>query len=464
MPAHHSSDGPAGPEPPGGPEAAHLSAAELVEEALNSQVRQNRDRALQLELYAAMQQRCQVDHDARKAAGLTAFNPSPAREAGVEMGGALGISEHRVLGDLHLRERLISWFPAMWQRCRDGRLDLGRAKLFVDAAEQLAHDDDIPRFAASVEAFFDRHDDPDSPLCTLSFDRLARAARYRRLKFAQKSPEASFREAFKKRRVWVRVEDNGTAALGVTGAAHDLQACDYRITLIAKKRCSDPDEDRTLDQMRADTVLDLLLGRLTVAALDSELEDDETTDGRDPASTFTDHEVGKFARPVVNLTVPVTTLMGVSDEPGMLGGEPVPADLARIIAADKDATWYRLLTDPAGDFLDLSTVAYAPTDPIWRHVTARDQICVWPNCRRAAARAEKDHRVPYPDGPTSIVNLDDLCKPHHRIKHIFGYKVRRLPDGTYEVITPRGTRLTSRPLEQPFDGLALADDDEDPAA
>lgn len=447
---------PNSPDPPAGtgPTPEGMSPQGLVAEAVSSQVRQNRDRAWQLETYAQMQQRCQADHDARKAAGTSRFNPTPAREAAVEIGGALGISEYRVLGDLHLRERLVEWFPAMWQRCRDGRMDLGRAKLFVDAAEQLAHEDDVDLFAASVEAFFDRYDDPDTPLCTLSYDRLARAARYRRLKFAQKSPETSFSEAFQKRRVWVRVEDNGTAALGVTGAAHDLQACAYRVTLIARKRCEQPDEDRTLAQLEADTVLDLLLGRLTVSALDSELEDDETSDGRDPAETFTDHEVGRFARPVVNLTVPVTTVMGFSDEPGMLGGDPIPAELARIIATDKNATWYRLLTDPAGDFVDLSTVAYTPTDPIWRHVTARDQLCVWPNCTRAAARSEKDHRVPYPHGPTSVVNLDDLCRPHHRIKHTHGYQVRRLPDGRYEVLTPRGSRLVSTPLEQPFDGLS----------
>lgn len=456
-----SPDSPPGPEPPLG----GMSPSRLVDAAISTQVRQNRDRAFQLELYAEMERRCQADHDARKAAGLTDFNPSPAREAGVEMGGALGISEYRVLNDLHLRERLLEWFPAMWQRCRDGRLDLGRAKLFVDAAEQLAHEDDIPLFAASVEAFFDRYDDPKSPLCTLSYDRLARAARYRRLKFEQKSPEASFSDAYQKRRVWLRIEDNGIAGLGTTGAAHELQACDYRLTLIAKKRCEDPDDDRTLAQMRADTFVDLLLGRLTVAATDADLENDTSPEGTDPITTFEEHEVGKFARPVVNVTVPVSTLMGASDEPGMLGGDPIPADLARRIAGDKYATWYRLLTDPAGNFLDLSTEAYTPTEPIWRHVTARDQLCVWPGCRRSAARSEKDHRVPYPKGATSVVNLDDLCSPHHRIKHIFGYHVWRLPDGRYEVITPRGTRLVSPPLEQPFDGLfASGHEGEDPAA
>lgn len=37
----------------------------------------------------------------------------------------------------------------------------------------------------------------------------------------------------------------------------------------------------------------------------------------------------------VNVTVPIQSLMGVSDDPGILpGGEPIPASLARQIASD----------------------------------------------------------------------------------------------------------------------------------
>lgn len=430
----------AGPEPPG---------AAISQEIIAAQVTRNRAHAHQLDLYADMQRLCERDHEARRAAGLSRFNPTAATEAGIEIGGILGVSETRVKLDLHLRDRLVEWFPSIWHRCRQGRLDLARARIFVEAAEMLANEEDIARFAAAVEAYFAKYDDPDAALCTLSYSQLTRAARYRRMKYPQKSPESSFAEAFKKRQVWLRVEDNGLAALGTTGAAHELQACDYRLTLIARKRCEDSEDDRTLAQMRADTLVDLLMGRLTVSASDADLEDDATPDGQDPADTFETHDIGGYARPVINVTVPHTTLMGLSDEPGMLGGEPIPAELARIIAADKNATWYRLLTDPAGDFLDLSTTGYAPTDAIWRHVTARDQLCVWPGCNRAAARSEKDHRVPYPDGPTAVSNLDDLCRPHHRVKHTNGYAVERTADGDYLVTTPRGTRLRSRPPEQP---------------
>lgn len=447
MSATVSPDAPVGPEPPG---------AVVARAVVNAQVTRNRVHAQQLDLYADMRRLCERDNASRRAAGVSRFNPTAADETGIEIGGVLGVSEYRVKLDLHLRDRLLEWFPLMWQRFQSGRLDLGRARIFVEAAEQLANPDDVPLFAASLEDYFAKYDDPDTALCTLSYDRLSKATRYRRMKFEQKSAEATFAEAFKKRQVWLRVEENGIAGLGTTGAAHELQACDYRLTLIAKKRCADPDEHRTLAQMRADTFVDLLLGRLTVGASDADLEDDMTADGADPGDTFETAEVGTYARPIINVTVPHTTLMGLSDEPGMLGGEPIPADLARLIAADKSATWYRLLTNPAGDFVDLSTTSYTPTDPIWRRVTARDQMCVWPGCRRSAARSEKDHRVPYPDGPTSVVNLDDLCRSHHRVKHTRGYRVRREPNGDYVITTPRGTRLRSRPAEQPSD--------QDPAA
>lgn len=430
---------------------AEPSGACLTRAVIEAQVVRNRTHAQQLELYAQMHRVCERDHQARRAAGVSRFNPTALDETGIEIAGVLGISEYRVRLDLHVRGRLVEWFPLMWQRCRAGRLDTARATIFVEAAEQLADEADIPLLAAALEAYFAKYDDPEADLCTLSYDRLARATRYRRMKYEQKSTQTTFTEAFNKRQVWLRVEENGIAGLGTTGAVHQLQACDYRLTLIAKKRCEDPNEDRTLAQMRADTMVDLLLGRLTVGATDAELEHDQTADGEDPADTFATHEVGSYARPVINLTVPATTVMGISDEPGMLAGEPIPAELARIIAADKNATWYRLLTDPAGDFVDLSTTSYTPTPPIWRHVTARDQRCVWPGCARPAARTETDHRIPHPQGPTSTSNLDSLCRRHHHAKHTHGYHVTREPNGDYVVTTPRATQLRNRPEEQPHD-------------
>jgi hypothetical protein len=49
------------------------------------------------------------------------------------------------------------------------------------------------------------------------------------------------------------------------------------------------------------------------------------------------------------------------------------------------------------------------------------------------------------DGPGDLDNLVLLCSTHHHQIHQPGWHDKLLPDGTYEVTTPTGTTLTSRP-------------------
>jgi hypothetical protein len=62
----------------------------------------------------------------------------------------------------------------------------------------------------------------------------------------------------------------------------------------------------------------------------------------------------------VNVTVPLSTLLGVDQRPGELEGYgPITAQAARRIAGH--GTWRRLLTDPAsGVLLDYGTTRYTP--------------------------------------------------------------------------------------------------------
>lgn len=411
------------------------SPADLITATEQEQVTQNAARARQLQLVSDLAARC--------AAEPTSI--SPAAEAGIEIGGVLGVSDVTVQGWLEQHHRLTSWLPGIWRLCRSGRLDLWRAQVFLDAAETLADEEEIRAFSYDVDAYLARYDDPSTAVLRISRGKLQRAATYRAMKRRRKDTEQTFSEAFSKRRVWLRPDDTGIGSLGVRTALPDLIAADYRLTLLAKKRLQHDDQDRTLEQMRADTLVDLLLGRLQVQALTSELEDDETADGDDPATTFTWSEVGAFARPVVNVTVPIGTLLGGDDTPALLSGEvAIPADLARLIAQRPDSTWYRLLTDEAGRFLELSTTAYTPTAPIWRSIVARDRTCVWPGCCRPSVVSEIDHRVPYPHGPTSTTNTWPLCPRHHRTKHAEGYQATLEADGSYLFRTRHGTELRSQ--------------------
>ncbi len=146
----------------------------------------------------------------------------------------------------------------------------------------------------------------------------------------------------------------------------------------------------------------------------------------------------------------VTTLTGMGDEPAELAGYgPVPAHLARQIAADANSTWQRLLTDPAsGRLLDIGRTRYRPPPGMAAFVRARDGECRHPTCRRPATTCELDHVTEWQHGgPTSEDNLCALCARHHDLKEHHDWQVVLHDDRTLEWTTPTGHRYTSRPVD-----------------
>ena len=278
----------------------------------------------------------------------------------------------------------------------------------------------------------------------------------------------------------LRTDETGIASLSCRTRVDYCAQADARLTLIAKKRAEADGEQRTIEQLRVDTLIDLLLGRVTCAADDAELLGDSGAGTSGPGSgtgtgsgsgtgdggsgTDSDgeagrsgdgilewHEVGKFARPVVNVTVPWATLAGASDEPGMMaGGVVMPAELSRLIGQDPKSTLFRMVTDPIGRFVELSTDRYAPTDPQCRSVTARDPECIFPGCKRPATICEIDHRIAWPGGPTALWCLQPLCELHHKVKHSKGWRVVREEDGSYTWTSRFGTVLQKPPPEYPL--------------
>ncbi|MBA2417133.1 MAG: DUF222 domain-containing protein [Geodermatophilaceae bacterium] len=146
-------------------------------------------------------------------------------------------------------------------------------------------------------------------------------------------------------------------------------------------------DDRTADDRRADTLVDLIMGAATrlhpedgaaCAPVPTPARPgaDNVPDDASAADTDADTEVAAAApaalrrpppqardgrgRARIDVTVARTTLAGLDDQPGYLRGYgPIDADAARELAAD--ATWRRLLTDPANDtVLDVGTTRYSP--------------------------------------------------------------------------------------------------------
>lgn len=200
--------------------------------------------------------------------------------------------------------------------------------------------------------------------------------------------------------------------------------------------CAACRESRSLDARRADVLVALLTGRLRMVDPDG-------------GPTTTARPVGAD-RPLVQITVPITTLTGATDEPAELAGYgPIPAHVAREIAAHPDSTWRRLLTDPAtGALLDLGRTTYRPPAGLARFVRARDGSCRHPTCSHPAVGSELDHVIAWQHGGrTAEDNLAALCPRHHDLKEQPGWQVALHPDRTLEWTTPTGHRYRSRPVD-----------------
>jgi hypothetical protein len=161
---------------------------------------------------------------------------------------------------------------------------------------------------------------------------------------------------------------------------------------------------------------------------------------------------------VVELQVPLTTLMGLSDFPGELAGfGPVIADIARQVAAEEaDATWRFSVYDRAGRLIHHGITRRRPKAEDVAFIRARDRTCRAPGCRRAARGCDIDHSDDYASSKDSrLCNLACLCKRDHLWKHLKQTGLIQITPGILGFTTPLGQRIVTHP--EPYDDeLAFA--------
>jgi hypothetical protein len=157
----------------------------------------------------------------------------------------------------------------------------------------------------------------------------------------------------------------------------------------------------------------------------------------------------------VRVTIAASTLLGLDDQPGDLEGYgAIDAVTARALAAGGD--WQRIVTDPLTEqTLDVGRRRYRPPVALDEHVRVRDKTCAAPGCTVPATRTDLDHTIAYhpqpgapPDTPlggTDASNLGPLCRAHHRLKTVGGFRLRQIEPGLFAWITPTGHRYLVRP-------------------
>ncbi|HEX5088674.1 MAG TPA: HNH endonuclease signature motif containing protein [Nocardioides sp.] len=93
---------------------------------------------------------------------------------------------------------------------------------------------------------------------------------------------------------------------------------------------------------------------------------------------------------------------------------------------------------------------YRPNAADLLEVELRDRTCVHPYCTRPARHCDCDHVVPFePDsperGPTCPCNLAPLCRHHHRLKTLSGWRYTIIEPGIYLWCDPHGQRFLRTP-------------------
>ena len=313
-----------------------------------------------------------------------------------ELAARLGVTSRTIDSQLSVGLALAKRLPRTGGGFACGRLDIAKTRAIVDGCMAL----DADR-AAQVEEAVLPH--------AVEQDVVKLRKRVRRAVIAVDPASAEERRvrSLADRRVWVTPADDGMAWLSALLPAADALTVERAVDAAARTAKADADQTdgRTLEQLRAD----MLVWPFTQA-----LQNGVLAGPRDVALA---RHRGQL--PQIQVTVAATTLLGMDEQPGELAGYgAIDAQTARGIAAE--GTWRRLLTDPvSGTLLDVGTTTHRPPADMARHVEIRDQTCRYPTCIRPAERAELDHTVRYPEGPTAHDNLAVLCCRHHQLKHAF---------------------------------------------
>ncbi|PNE22116.1 HNH endonuclease [Amycolatopsis sp. BJA-103] len=338
-----------------------------------------------------------------------------ARSVTQEVAFALSLVDNHAGAMVAAAEALTTRLPRTLGLMDQGKVD-GFGALKVAAATAWLSDDNALAADALLE---DRLPDKNS-------GQIRKAASHAALTVDREGADRRAERHREGRRLAVRHGETGVASIEVEdGPVEKVTAAYTRIDREARA-LKTGDETRTLDQLRADIALDLLLGG----------------------------QGGKSERAEVFLYMDLFTYLGVNDDPAELAGHGhLPATLAREIATGADTVLRRIITDPlSGQVLDLGRDRYRPSAGQGEFVRVRDRECRRPGCHRPAQACDLDHSVPWEfGGHTDAADLIDLCRRDHRLKDEPGWIYHLASDGTFTITTPTGQSYDSipPPLHEP---------------
>jgi len=367
-----------------------------------------------------------------------------------------------------------------------GMLETG--ELLIHQAKKLLHGTSYctPEVAQAIEA---QVLPAGAALCPTDLERQVKRVRLR-IQAEQADPDELARQEAAKvagRRTWVRPTEDGMAVAGALLTPEQGIAWAAGMDALERReRVADRAAgiDRTAEQRRAD-----LFAALPALVLAGTAQDDAhrraagvpggRTGAPQPGEAgqpfrqtgplFDDTTAGAVvlqpwafspdqvaARIILNIHVPVATILDRSQEPGTLDRYgPVSAEHVRLVRPHRvrrvmvDATTGRPIAvddqpTPAADtpegrheqilnmlrpdlVVDRDEPQHDPSARLARLIDLRDVRCCGPGC--SSGRCDRDHLQPHPHGPTNARNLGLASPRCHSAKH-HGWQLIRHPDGS----------------------------------
>ena len=367
------------------------------------------------------------------------------RSIRLELAAATRITEYAAGRLLMHAEALVSRYPSVLDSLWGGRITEKHAEIYVDLLDEVP-----PELRGQV---------CDRALVlaeTQPVGSFRRALRDLISRVSARTLEQRYQTAITRRRVWVERGVDGMDQFGLFHPGVEVQAIDGRITAMAKVIAAADGETRTLDQIRADIVADLLIdgttahlpatvsgikAKVVVTVPVLSLLDPISDAAPDDVADATEGRVRQEPAGEPNGTM-------VADPPVVEGIGPIPLSVARELCGGA-SSWMRVLTHPeTGMVLSVGRDRYQPPAALRRLVRWRADRCMAPGCGMPASRCEIDHQVRWTDGgETCLDNNVPFCKGHHLVKDNTDWLVRQIADsgGAVEWISPAGRRYVVHP-------------------
>jgi len=301
------------------------------------------------------------------------------RAAAADLAVRLNLAESTVRAHGNVASTLRERLPSLWAWFAEGEVSTQNAREAAAIAIELPVDAWAPFESRILDAAH-----------TLAPARFRTRARAVREKLHAETLTERHEAAASQRGVWIEPDRDGMGWLHARLSSEKLAMAGANLDTIAFGLFTVAGEERTMAQLRADVLADLLTG----------------ADGQKPGVT-------------VALTIPALSLLGHSSEPALLEGVgPIDLDTARRLCATAPSIT-RLLTDPVtGTVLHMDPRQYRPSAALKRWLAIQQVTCDFPGCGRRAAACDLDHTRAWADGGlTTADNLSHRCRRHHTMKH-----------------------------------------------